>query len=309
MLPLSGPLKQQGEAISNAFYATFFQYKKTNARNIRISVFDTNKQPIATLYQQALNTGCDFIIGPLTKQHVTDMAQLGPFNIPVLVLNSVANLSSSTNFYQFGLSPLDEASQIATQAWQQGNNPNAAVFTPNTAWGQNIEQDFQQNWLANDGTIIQSVRYQKRAQLSKQIQNLLQISQSNNRHRTLERLLGKKIRTIPRIRKDINMFFVIANSTTARQILPLIKFYYAGDIPAYAISNIYSGIPGTTADADLNGVIFCDMPFVLLNHFPTLFPYAKLKRQLKQLYPKSYKKNIKLYALGIDAFNLTQKST
>jgi hypothetical protein len=46
---------------------------------------------------------------------------------------------------------------------------------------------------------------------------------------------------------------------------------------------------------------------VLLKHFPTYFPYAKVRALCKTLYPKNFPTHQKLYALGIDAFNLTQQ--
>ena len=90
----------------------------------------------------------------------------------------------------------------------------------------------------------------------------------------------------------------------ARQIVPMLKFYYAQYIPQYAISTIYNGNNNTATDLDLNGLIFNDMPFVLLKHFPSDYPYNDL-RKLFAAYPNNFTDNKILYAFGLDAFLLT----
>jgi uncharacterized protein len=64
-------------------------------------------------------------------------------------------------------------------------------------------------------------------------------------------------------RRDVDVIFLLAPPHYARSIVPLLNFYYASDIPIYATSAIYSGVPAPQKDADLNGVRFCDIPWLL----------------------------------------------
>ncbi|HLB57220.1 MAG TPA: penicillin-binding protein activator, partial [Gammaproteobacteria bacterium] len=65
-------------------------------------------------------------------------------------------------------------------------------------------------------------------------------------------------------RHDFDVIFLLAQPDKAREIVPLLKYYYADNVPIYSTSAIYSGSPAPQKDVDLNGVYFCDIPAVLL---------------------------------------------
>jgi outer membrane PBP1 activator LpoA protein len=89
---------------------------------------------------------------------------------------------------------------------------------------------------------------------------------------------------------------VAARPEQARQIKPTLAFNFAKNIPMIATSQIYSGKPSKVKDRDLNSVVFCDIPWMLDN--------SPLKRKIHTLWPKSKGGLDRLYALGIDAFQL-----
>jgi len=64
-------------------------------------------------------------------------------------------------------------------------------------------------------------------------------------------------------RQDFDVIFLLAPPASARQIMPLLRYYYADNIPVYSTSVIYSGVPSPEKDSDLNGIIFCDTPWSL----------------------------------------------
>jgi outer membrane PBP1 activator LpoA protein len=308
LLPLTGPLAKSGQAIRNAFFAAYYSDQKNHPGNTpTVSVIDTNQGDMATLYQQAITQGSDFIVGPLTKAHVTDMANLDKLPIPVLALNNTATNDPKPNLYSYSLSPVQEATDTANRSWSENHNPHAVMIIPNNPWGQQIGQAFQTQWQQLGGQVLSTVTYQSRNDLYQSLKQLLDLDLSQRRIRILENTIGQHVRATPIIRQDINTIFVVALPNMARQITPLLKFYYAGDIPVYATSNIYNGIANTAADNDMNGLIFSDMPFVLLKHLPSAYPYYNLKDQLAALYPTSFKNNSKLYAFGLDAYLLTQQ--
>ena len=92
----------------------------------------------------------------------------------------------------------------------------------------------------------------------------------------------------------------------ARQIQPLLQFYFAGDIPVYGLSQLYNGHPNPGKDRDLNSIAFCDMPWVLEPQHMHPSYLNTLQQQTQQVWPQSYQKYSKLYALGIDAYRLSQ---
>jgi hypothetical protein len=80
----------------------------------------------------------------------------------------------------------------------------------------------------------------------------------------------------------------------ARQIVPLLKYYYVSNVPIYATSVVYSGAP-SAQDSDLNGVTFADMPWTLQNANANTSAI------------KSDAKSSRLYALGRDAYLISNQ--
>ena len=63
--------------------------------------------------------------------------------------------------------------------------------------------------------------------------------------------------------------FLAATPQQARQIKPTLAFQYAGDLPVYATSHLYTGTNNPTQDQDLNGIRFCETPWLLNPSDPT----------------------------------------
>jgi uncharacterized protein len=107
-------------------------------------------------------------------------------------------------------------------------------------------------------------------------------------------LLDRKIISIPHVRQDIDMIFLLASPERAREIKPLLNFYYVGNLPVFSTSAIYNPLSTSRTNSDLNAVQFCDMPWVLI---PTTFNISRGNRHDQE--------QTRLFALGIDAFRLT----
>jgi len=86
----------------------------------------------------------------------------------------------------------------------------------------------------------------------------------------------------------------------ARQLIPQIRFHRADNLPIYSTSDIYTGIIDSAKDIDLNDVIFVDMPWILDSERQLSIIQDVLNRNWSQ--EKSRYR--RLYALGVDAYNL-----
>ncbi len=64
-------------------------------------------------------------------------------------------------------------------------------------------------------------------------------------------------------RQDFDVIFLLADPNNGRKIVPLLKYYYADNIPIYATSTINSGTTSLGKGSDLSGVIFSDIPWAL----------------------------------------------
>jgi outer membrane PBP1 activator LpoA protein len=288
LLPLSGNLAMAGQAVKEGFLAAY--YASQPRSELAIEFYDTASQAdIHSLYQQAQQKGADFIIGPLTKTEVQNLEKaFSQMPVPTLALNysEPKFFALPKGLYEFGLSPLDEARQVASQINLPANN-RALLITPQNSWGEGIAQVIQQTWTGRGGHIVAHLAYNARQPLSLQIKNILQV----------ETLSDKKIGK-PAL--GIDVILLAATPEAARQIRPLLKFYYAGNIPIYATASVYSGYPAADSDRDLDGIVFCDTPWTIAPSFMT----SALYQQLANLAPQNFQHFTRLYALGIDAYHL-----
>lgn len=301
LLPLTGLYAKAGQAISQGFFAAYYQAKQQHQLMPEITIINTDNKNIATIYQIATRQGADFVVGPLIKNNISTLIQSAPLSTPTLALNTVPNLNDN-HLYQFGLSPTDEAQQVAMKAWNS-HHYRALVISPENHWGQSIADTFAKTWQTLGGGIVGTLKYATETHLFLDIRHLLNIDQAIEDKKTLRSLLGERLRYIPRRRKDADMIFLVATPTIARQIQPILHYFYAGNIPIYSISNVYSGWPKGHFDKDLEGIYFLDMPWVLSQHMKSE-TLNNIREKIKQVWPQSYSNEPKLIALGIDAYHM-----
>jgi uncharacterized protein len=302
LLPLHGSLAAAGQAVKNGFMAAYYADSK-NANKPEIDILDTNRNTnIVTLYKEAIAKNARFIAGPLSRDKVDQLLMHGDISVPTLALNySHSPYASHPQFFQFGLSPLDEARQAAQYAWQASQS-RIIIITPTGQWGKDVADAFASTFRGLGGTIVERLAYDSKDDMSTAIKHLLRVDDSQQRADELQKSLHGKLRFIPHRRDDFNAFFLVANPHMARQIRPMLKFYFAGDVPVFATSSVYPGISVASANRDLEGVLFCDIPWVLNNSNTVT---AK-RRELANLWPNNYNQYIRLYALGMDTYRLSQ---
>ena len=301
LLPLSGKFAGLGQATQLGIIDSYYS-DNSNTRPSGLHFYDTNTySSMSALYQQALKDGSTFIIGPLTKENVEKFASQYDGSIPMMSLNYLPD-SGASSFYQFGLSPADEASQAAKLAWRLGKSK-AMIISPENNWGKTTKQSFITQWSSLGGNIVDEYNYTTTDKLSENIAKHLGITDSNWRKYLIEKTIGEKTDSMAQRRQDIDMIFLISTPETARQIKPLLKFYYANDIPVFATSSIYTGISQSKTDRDLNGIYFCDTTW-LLN------PTSQMKKdaaKYKKAWGNDYIQNSRLHSLGADAYLLSKE--
>lgn len=299
LLPLRGELANESQAIYNGFLAAYDYDKQLNQTQINIKVTDISSGNIQEIYQQTAAENPAIIIGPLTKPTVAALAD-NPITIPTITLNTLDNYQTKIvpNLYQFGLAPQDEAQQVADKIWLD-QHARVAIIAPANNWGQTITQAFRLQYIRKSGQIIVRIEYTNQDDFDQVVKTVLDIVRTkitDPTHKTT------KIKWETAYRQDVDAIFLIAQPTIARQIMPLLKFY-AADIPVYTISSVYSGNPDQVLDQDLNGIFFCDMPWVIKNSVSLSPQLQAIRNQIITLWP-DFANYTKFYALGIDAYLL-----
>ena len=288
-----------GRAIQEGFLSAYYAALDVSRDVPKISVFDSSNQTtIYPIYDAAVASGADLIIGPLYKQLVNQLQQLDELPVPTLALNYVdGSNSSSPNLTQFGLAPEDEIEQAVDLAWQAGHR-NAAIIIPQSNDYQRLQQAFASSWAGRGGNLVSQSTFSGNNDYADVIKRLMAIDSSELRRDRIVQLLPRtSVEFTPRRRGDIDFIFLIANPREGRQIKPTLAFYFAGDIPVYALPSIYDGLDNQSANQDLNGIVFTDAPWILANYDP-------LKSNTTSSLRPAQGPVQRFRAMGIDSFRL-----
>lgn len=301
LLPLSSSLAGPAAAIRDGLLAARFQQAARGEPVPEIQVYDTgpDAQYAWQQYQLAVAEGAHMVIGPLRKEAIQALVQSGPLTVPVLALNQIDG-DGQPGLYQFGLAPEDEARQVAERARWDGHDA-ALVLMPEGTWAERVYQAFADRWAELGGTVLEIQRFPaQQVDFGGTIQALLNLDDSRNRHRALTRLLGRSLEFEPRRRQDADFVFLLAQTREARLIKPQLRFHHAADLPVYSTSSVFTGSVDAQRDMDLNGIRFCDLPWVLAAEDSR----PELREQLERLWPAELQRHTRLFALGIDAYEL-----
>jgi outer membrane PBP1 activator LpoA protein len=116
LLPLSGRSEAVGVAVRDGFISAYLE--QPPASRPRLKIYDVAAESVGSAYAHAVSEGAAFVVGPLTKEDVSAVLPLSGGHLPVLALNFLnESVNTPHNFYQFALSPEDEARSVAKRAW------------------------------------------------------------------------------------------------------------------------------------------------------------------------------------------------
>lgn len=301
LLPLSGRTESSATAIRDGILAAHY-YSSPPKPQLRFYDTGGNAQLTWSIYQQAIDEGADFVIGPLLKDSIQQLAQSGFLPVPVLALNHVTDTDSTGDLllYQFGLAPEDEARQAAERAFADGHQQLIALV-PDSSWGERLLNAFTERLADLGGEVLATERFTPKTQdFAQPIQRALNLGDSKQRHQALQRLLGQKLSFEPRRRQDAEAVFIAAFPRQARQIKPQLRFHHAGSLPVYSTSHVYQ--PGTNpaVDRDMDGLMFCDIPLSL----DLEGPWFEQRTRLEAIWPNRAQRYQRLFALGFDTYQV-----
>jgi outer membrane PBP1 activator LpoA protein len=283
LLPLSGRAEAVGVAVRDGFIAAYLE--QDAAARPRLKIYDVAAESVAGAYNQAIAEGAAFVVGPLTKEDVAAVLPLSG-RTPVLALNFLGDtVSTPRNFYQFSLSPEDEARSVARRAAADGRLKGVAIV-PANEWGNRVAAAFADELSHLGGAVLDSQRYENsQVDFSDAIKQVLQVHAVKGEPATH--------------RTDAAFIFVAAGSPViARQILPQLKFHYAGDVPVYSTSDSFE--PDAAANSDVDGMMFPDMPWMVADDPVT----SQIRDGVRAAWPARTARRDRLYAFGFDAYRL-----
>ncbi|WP_165954158.1 penicillin-binding protein activator [Seongchinamella unica] len=299
VLPLSGRLAPAGKAIRDGYLASYFEARKSGDAPAEIEVIDSDLYGSATeAYYEAVRQGAQMVIGPLSKNSVTELAGQANRPVPTIALNRIDTVTTpgGAALVQMALAPEDEAQQLARLAFGDGAR-RALILRPAGSWGEKMEISLARQWRELGGSIATSISYTGQDDYSAGVKSGLGIEASEQRRRQVRDMLATNVEFTPRRRADLDAIFMLSRTPDeARAIKPLLAFHYAGALPVYASSSVYGARPDAR-DKDLDATIIVDLPWLLGSNPP-------LRALLSEANSDHY---TRLNALGADAYLLQSR--
>jgi outer membrane PBP1 activator LpoA protein len=278
-LPASGDYAAPAAVLKKGFMKAYKLAKKSAATHSEIRFYDTESSSLPKLYQQAIKDGARLVVGPLDKKDIKALVSNTELSIPVLALNQVEGLTHP-KLYQFALNPKDDAGQITAQARQEGHQ-NAVFLVPKSEQGKRFSAYFTDSWQKLGGKAVKVQSYDdSKSDFSQLAQQIMKPNADDD---------------------EVDAIIINAYAKPARSLYAqLHKNKSTADLPVYATSQIYLGDADAARDRKLDGVTFCDVPWVINEAYVGELSKEALHDSWQDLAP-SY---LRLLPMGIDAYNL-----
>ncbi|WP_417552226.1 penicillin-binding protein activator [Marinomonas fungiae] len=261
MLPMSKELKVASESILNGILQQYYANRDVQPN---LYIIDTDQYTqFSQAYLTALESGAETIIGPLRKQNVAQLADLVQ-DVPTIALNQLENNRIIPNLYHFSLNVSDDIRELMAFAKKQGAE-NSAILSMESTWALRQSDQFKEIAQQTNLPVLTSISYDNtpngRAQA---VKKLLQVDESEARIRSIQQWTQQDVESTPRARRDLDYVYYIGKLDDAKQIRPLLNFYFAEDIPMLASQTIHDKTPSSNSKSeDIERIIFTELPAVL----------------------------------------------
>jgi outer membrane PBP1 activator LpoA protein len=330
LLPLTGRLASQGKVLKDGFLTAYLQdqqklvtlelddqkemldsIEEKTFREVRF--FDSALKNAAEL--NALVANYDVIVGPLLKDKIQRLSEILPDDKVLLALNRVDSIStneltndaqetsakSTKEHYYFSLAPEDEAEQLAKHIHnKQLSRP--IIFADNNNVTKRMAQAFIQQWQTVQGVNTPELRiFKNNKEMRDSVAAMLDVEQSKNRIKKIERIADVEVFGKQRNRRDIDAIVLFANPEQTALLNPIIEASLSSfaeiSLSVFATSRSYSQNQTEGNLRDLRNLTFSDMPWLLPEH-----EWQNLAAQFSQLWPQRQDSLARLFAMGYDAY-------
>jgi len=278
LLPNNDGLVAASAAIREGFFAAYFDATSNNAPRPTVRVYDSggNAASAVSAYQQAVADGAQMIIGPLTRPEVSAIFAQAQLPVPVLALNHPDDKSlPASGASEFALRPETEGAQVADHMIERGLH-NAYVVTSSDDFANRAAQAFKAEFEAHGGQVAGN------AQITTGTVNYADAVTALNAGNA---------------GSDAGIF-ISMRPEQARLLLPQLRVARIS-LPVFATSHVYAGTDNAGADNDLEGVEFCDAPWLF-----DAQPGLPKRDDIIAALPATRGTASRLFAFGMDAWNL-----
>ncbi|MCX7513988.1 penicillin-binding protein activator [Frateuria hangzhouensis] len=308
LLPLGGNFAGASGAIRQGFFAAYADAARNNAPRANVRVYDSGGTAETALkaYQQAAGDGAQLIVGPLTRVEVAAVFAQPQLPVPTLALNHPDDKSlPAAGATEFGLLPETEGAQAADHMVERGLH-GAYVVTSDDDFAQRAAGAFKAEFEARGGHIAGVATLPPgKVDYADAIAGLDMPTSATPLAGTepapaasVPASAGSVAATPEPLATGGTGIFISMRPEQARLLLPQLHVAQIG-LPVFATSHIYAGVDDAAANRDLDGVEFCDAPW-LFDAQPGLPGHDAIASRL----PSARGTSARLFAFGMDAWNL-----
>ncbi|WP_049621232.1 penicillin-binding protein activator [Frateuria defendens] len=277
LLPLGGSFAPASAAIREGFFAAYADAARNHAPRAAVKVYDSGGDAAGALkaYQQAVDDGAKLVIGPLTRSEVAAVFGQAQLPVPLLALNHPDDRAlPASGVNEFGLLPEAEGAQVADHMIERGLRSAYVVVTTDD-FAQRAAGAFKAELAARGG----------------QVAGMASLPAGSVNYAGAIEGLHAADATEAGV-------FISMRPQQARLLVPQLRLARVA-LPVFGTSHVYAGQDDAGADRDLEGVEFCDAPW-LFDAQPGLPDHAHLADQL----PAARGAAARLFGFGMDAWNL-----
>jgi len=291
LLPGSGPLQAVAQPVRDGFFTAHFA--DANPQRAEIYVYDsggTAAEAVAA-YQKAAASGVDRIVGPLSRDAVSAVFAQGHLPVPVLALNQPERGETPPpGSVAFGLTPDAEAAQAAEHVRERGIT-RAVIITATEDWAERAALAFRAQFESGNAQVVGEARVQEG-----EVNFSTMIRQAFTGVTPVSNAAPAPGAAAPPTADTA--IFISMRPQQARLLLPQLKI--AGvNAPVFGTSHVYTGDSNPGLDRDLDGVEFCDAPW-LFGPVPGRPDRDLVSRQIAS----ANGVGARLFAFGMDAYAL-----
>ncbi|MBS0589398.1 MAG: penicillin-binding protein activator [Proteobacteria bacterium] len=291
LLPIEGQLKAVAQPIRDGVFAAYFADTHMPRPQIRLYDAGNSAADAIAAYQRAVAEGADRIIGPLRRDAVSAVFAQSPLSASVLSLNLPERgepppLGSAA----FGLNPDIEGAQAAQHLLDRGIT-RAAIITADADWAERAAAAFRAQFEAGKGEVLGAAKLKTG-----------ELNFSANIRAALGALPLQTAAAPATANASSSQnagLFISMPPQQARLLVPQVKLAGYANLPIFATSHLFSGLSNPGLDRDLDGVEFCDAPW-LFDAVVGLPRHVDIATALES----ARGAGARLFALGMDAYAL-----
>ena len=297
LLPNDGNYAAASTAIREGFFAAYLDAGRNHAPRPLVRVYDSQGTADGAVkaYQQAVSDGARLVVGPLTRGEVAAVFSQPQLPVPVLALNHPDDKQlPAADASEFGLLPETEGAQAADHMVERGLRQ-VYVLVSTDDFAQRAAGAFKAELAARGGRLAGTIT------LPPGVTSYASI------------IAGMKFPTAPAasapatsgttapaessLVNDVGIF-ISMRPAQARVLLPQLRIAQV-NLPVFATSHVYEGSDDVAANRDLDGVEFCDAPWL----FGPVAGRPDRDAMSRQI-PSANGVGARLFAFGMDAYAL-----